>query len=366
MGGDTMPPARERETMTRTTWGWTCAALVLAGCAAGEAPVATALATRLAGCEDFLCGTNSPAIAGRRFYELNLDGQWNSELVALDRSTGIHDGRNRLLELEVRGDAVHGKLNGTPLLDKELVGTTLPLFVKNDRYDLIITDVSRTPYWIESQPRTVPIFKIVYVPHGDDLTKAVALCSDPVADDAAGITGWAVIFNGDRYDATSKTVTETGLSSRWFNIGCAGSPTAKMHFLGHTLAARDASHSTAPAERQAVLKMLAADYCGSGDGFTVPGVRIRTLWNQPWQTQLPFHEDGWDHFQREASWTADGAVCLDTPRLRHWPDAAGPDTWPQVVAECNRVGRAPPPPCKGPYPELLPIESGYLMSAGLL
>jgi hypothetical protein len=58
-----------------------------------------------------------------------------------------------------------------------------------------------------------------------------------------------------------------------------------------------------------MLKMLSADYCGTGKNFTVAGVKLDWKDDKQWMaldTQFALVE---------ARWTAAGAACLNTPRI---------------------------------------------------
>jgi hypothetical protein len=174
---------------------------------------------------------------------------------------------------------------------------------------------------------------------------ALPVCAQPNNDDILTMDRYhALVFEGERIDAARKTVGAT-LDARWFNIGCAGSTLAKLHLTGHTQAAESDGFSTTIRERQTMLKMLSADYCGSGRAFTVGGQPLHWVDDHGTMTVGLFGN------YTEADWTANGASCLDTPRvvanptatsLAHFPDAA------TVAAEIYDACRgAPPPPCTG-------------------
>ena len=116
----------------------------------------------------------------------------------------------------------------------------------------------------------------------------------------------------DRYDARTKTVRETGGDDTWFNIACAGTAIAKLHLLRHTWAAdRDGAHPTTVDQRQALLKLLAADYCGTGKAFTVEGQPLAYSFDQRWARAVDWNGAA----SVDAVWDANHAVCLRTPRL---------------------------------------------------
>ena len=121
------------------------------------------------------------------------------------------------------------------------------------------------------------------------------------------IKGMAVIFRGDRYDEKAKTVNETGGTDTWFNIACAGTTVAKMHLLRHTWAGnRDGRRPTSENQRQAVLKMLVADYCGNGKPFTVDGHPLVYAYNKAWEPSVDFTTAA----SLDAVWNASHAVSF--------------------------------------------------------
>jgi hypothetical protein len=150
----------------------------------------------------------------------------------------------------------------------------------------------------------------------------------------------AVVFEGDRIDANLKTVAPM-IESAWFNIGCAGHAIAKLALTGHTEAARADGYQTDPEERQAMLKMLTGDYCGTGNAFTASGERLYWRDDRGWMSFL-----GGVHPVVEARWTSVGAACLGAPRLdvnaplSGWPATLGMPAIKQILAACSTL-----PPC---------------------
>ncbi|MGH9885393.1 MAG: ADYC domain-containing protein, partial [bacterium] len=137
----------------------------------------------------------------------------------------------------------------------------------------------------------------------------------------------AVVFEGDRINATTRTVQPTA-EDRWFNIGCARHTLSKMRLSRNTL------HTTTGGwqQVQATLKMLSADYCGTGKPFTVAGTPIVWQQNPPGMTYrfTPAHGS------LEARWNENGAMCLDTPRLELHPDPGFPDIRRSIASACAR------------------------------
>jgi hypothetical protein len=147
----------------------------------------------------------------------------------------------------------------------------------------------------------------------------------------------AFIFDSDFYDLTSKTVTEKPPTPDrgWFNLACAGTAMAKMHLLRHTGAsASPLVPRTRLSDRQAMLKMLTADYCGTGLSFTENGTRLRYMDAKGLYTPTPGINLGglFDVSAVEGIWNEGGAICLNTPRLR-----------PRGLVESSCA--TPPPEC---------------------
>jgi hypothetical protein len=162
---------------------------------------------------------------------------------------------------------------------------------------------------------------------------------------------YAIAFAGDHYDALHKTVEDTALGTTLFNLACAGTAPAKMHLMRHTNAGADVMdalgvlhrgvYPTIPQQRQAMLKMFTADYCGTGHAFTVDGQPLRYGDAKHWYPETPTPGVLASPAIRsiEAEWTPDGVACLDMPRLFPIVDLH------KVHCECPDK---PLPPCRGP------------------
>jgi hypothetical protein len=150
------------------------------------------------------------------------------------------------------------------------------------------------------------------------------VCGNPAGgptskEDTLGMTAQtAVVFEGDRIDTVSKSVSPT-IEPAWFNIGCAGHAIAKLALTGHTEAAKSDGFVTSTLDRQTMLKMLVGDYCGHGEAFTAPGERLYWRDDRHWMDYL-----GPVRPEVDARWTPSGAECLGKPRL----DVNPPVTWP--------------------------------------
>jgi hypothetical protein len=249
------------------------------------------------------------------------------------------------LHLIIQGDRIAGrrKAPGEPypgtgeLYAGSLQGAVLRVSVGlAEPQDVVIDRIG----WVETARgvprRLVPTYRFVHGPRGSRRQDMRPVCKDPLADGDiwTGVSSLdAVVFGGDRYDIDTKRVIATGAAAgAWFSIACAGSAAAKLHLLRHTESSTDARFRTTPGERQAALKMLTADYCGTGRTFTRNGEPLLFMTRRAERFSLP-------QPRIEAIWSADGAVCLDEPRR----EAEEPHIRDEIEAECAAAGRALPP-----------------------
>lgn len=151
------------------------------------------------------------------------------------------------------------------------------------------------------------------------------LCPFTKSDD--GLSGdWVVFWKGDRYNPDSGEFFAHGDDvGDWFNMSCSGSADIKMLRAG---IGEPVNPASTPAKRQAVLNSLMAKYCRTEERYTTLGHSL--YWDgTPSKLTGPLSTP-------EAIWNADGAVCLDTPRLNA-------DTDPTNDLEDGTMDCAPPP-----------------------
>jgi hypothetical protein len=201
--------------------------------------------------------------------------------------------------------------------------------VDNEDYELYIDEVAAIPFWVGGG--AVTSYKITVRVEGSSSERG-PLCkgeSGEFGEEWAGQQHSALIFRGDRYNPLTKLITI--VTDTWVNVACAGTATAKLHLLRHTTASSDAAHTTTWRERQAMLRMLTADYCGKGFPYTEDGTELHYA-----ATAHAYNPDAIDlavpeqRDRLEAIWSHTGAVCLDKPRLVLRSD---------VEKDCD------PPPC---------------------
>ncbi|MDQ3370675.1 MAG: ADYC domain-containing protein [Myxococcota bacterium] len=320
--------------------------LVLAGCALEDAPEPTTSAVeQQLRCGDWMCGSNSPEIENLGIAELNIRGLPNANgfrLLQLDKNGITY--RTYVTGGELRATSLDG---ASQLGGDQLTGATLR--VKHDaselKYDIRIANVSKTLYWARlngatHSTRTYRLEWSLSTQVGEKQWKNI--CSEAgTADPLVMDPFHAVLFEGDRIVASDKVVGS--VDSDWFNIGCAGHALAKLHLTAHTEGARARGFATSLVERTTMLKMLTADYCGTGRPFTVAGVDLTWKDHRGWMVFDPALAPV------EARWTAAGAACLNKPRLVANPTQLGTDQFGSsaqleaaITKECPN-GR--PPTC---------------------
>lgn len=300
-------------------------------------------------CENILCG-NSPEVPYMGFHDLSLSGQLNALGISIEAIGGRAQIRKgtATYDLAVAGGRLSGMAGSVPVLEGQaLVGADLVLLQDGAPLYAIHIDSVREGIPFPFQPGTFDAYRFTRHPVGKPPVPDQHLCNGPMLyppkkdhyEVFLGMEiGETLVFERDRIDAATLTMS-AGPDPDWFNFGCAGHTLAKLHLTGHTCAAQGVScgKQAAWVMRQAALKLLAADYCGTGETFTVPGTPL--VWTSA-AIHYAQHPLG-----LEARWTEAGAACLGTPRLDVYPDPDGqfPDgVWAAVEDRCPQ-GSIPPP-----------------------
>jgi hypothetical protein len=258
-------------------------------------------------CPRWQCGYNTSEVNGKSLQELSLQGQPNADGVRL---IGFLPPAGLLLnwQLGVDGDelvARGGLLGNSTLRGAQLIGGTLLVQLDNQlTVPVVIAGYEQVPSWA-SNGRPVSAYALVYADLQQPLLQR-SVCKGTLLDP---LEAAVVILAGERYDDASKTVLadQTG----WITLACAGSAAAKLALLGYGPNARfiDNSSPASVAQRQATLKMITADYCGTGHAYTEDGTAL--AWENQSGTVTPTQVPG----AMEAIWTDQGARCLDVPRV---------------------------------------------------
>lgn len=279
-------------------------------------------------------------------------------------------------------------VTGADLQNAELMLADFSQAVVRD-YTLKIEKVESDPFWTRctsgdcpAQDHAVPVYNFTVTNNSDQCP--VVLCS-PELEPGPGTSspgipsmiGRAVIFRGDFYDDDPLTRGPGDYDVRGpvageddlFNIACVGSVISKLHFLRHTSAAvasfegmtsaQTKAMTTSIPQRQAMMRLLTADYCGIGHPFTRNGVPINLKLNSTYQPT--FLSSGTS--SREALWTGNGASCVSTPRLTKSLSAAAAQKFrDDINSTCTGHGRPAPPSCPDISPGSEFVSGDYAMS----
>jgi ADYC domain-containing protein len=272
------------------------------------------------GCPTWGCGTNSPIVGdGLLFDELDPTGASANRGGIRVVKAKTWDGVAISLRVQRHSLIGYPLAGGWPYTGEQLNGTIIRLHhdISGD-YELLIEKVhlQSLTFWAGAA-EAVPAYTIKTRKLGEVLFKEFACKVDPITADPhwSGIEHAAIMFQGDRYDPDRKTVYETSSADPVFNLACAATAPAKMHLMRHTragsyLASGTMAYDTTIKERTAMLKMFTADYCGTGQSFTVDGQPLSYDDSNHW-----YREATTIYASQEALWSSEGAICLDTPRL---------------------------------------------------
>jgi hypothetical protein len=306
-------------------------------------------------CPDQACGENSPVIDTLGFHELNLMGIVNKEGFWIAPGKGRSQIVKGLASYDlnvVNGFITGSRNNVTMLSGTALKGATIKVQRVGATFTLRIADV-RTMHFFLPPLDVVEAYRLEWAREGDDyfvnVCGGVPLLIDeglggggdhgevpPGYADLMNMTIWeAVVFEGDRIDTTTNTMSKvaTVANEKWFNIGCATSTPAKLLLTHHTIHSQAAPLSRAWEQRQAMLRLYVGDYCGKGDKFTV--ARQKLVWKSLTVNYL------YPAWKLEARWTEAGAVCLTNPRMLYPSTPLGSVSFPDIYAALNAANCHP-------------------------
>jgi ADYC domain len=281
-------------------------------------------------CPAFAC-SNSDELIHYNIHELNLKGLANTKGASLATSLGhaqIYTAAGVGYDLQVKSGKITGTRHGLVMIaGQQLVGTKMVVTTPTEMFDIHITAVREAVYPIGSAS-PLELYVMEWTMHGGTFGKNVCNGAGETLDRFDWMSmhpDETLVFEGTRFDPDTMTDRQT-FDADWFNFGCAG----------HTLAKMRLTRNTAPdnldwRSRQATLKLLVADYCGTGTPFTVAGVPLR------WKGGLMYYFT--PPTAVEARWTEAGATCLGTPRLLQLdpPSEYFPDLLGSILAECPSI-----------------------------
>lgn len=256
---------------------------------------------------------NAATINGADLSDIHLDG---SSLSGVKLRVGS-SAQNRPFRLDIEpgtdrfvGVALGDEVDGYEFSGAQAVGAKIALEMPGAVFiDLEITDYAAgVPSWAD---RGAPItaYRARYL-GPQQVYQPLCPSTDPDNQ-------WFTLIPGEVY------TPEVTPSPRSVTIACVGEAAAKMKLMDfHPQGRRGASVG----ERQATLRMITADYCGTGESFTLTGTPVA------WRDNLSRIKPPSGEEVLEALWDEDGAICLDTPR---------------VAARATVEAACPIPSCKG-------------------
>lgn len=339
-------------------FGWVAAAvsLVVLGACVISDPVGQEALTQATvptppggPCPEEVCGSNSPVIDSLGFHELSLFGVPNLEGFSIWAPKGLAQiiQGSQSYDLHV----VKGVITGTRTGLVTLAGTALRdawILIQRgtSQYALVIRDArlmtffappfdrleAYTLEWLgSSQERSLPLCDNIA-----GLIEVISKDPEQGREELLGMTVLeSIVFEGDRIDSKLKTMSKIA-DDKWFNVGCAGETLAKLHLTRNTIHSQVPGMFRAWEQRQATMKMYVADYCNTGESFTVQGQKL------VWQGGgLSYLHPPW---LLEARWTEAGAQCLYAPRMLFPTTSFGATQFPDIMTEIAAV--CSPPRCK--------------------
>lgn len=240
-----------------------------------------------------LNGGNSANINGASMANIHLREPFGDGMVLGPLSSGLN--MNLRLGVDPLTDSFIGLAGDDVVLSgADMVGAKVAVFLPNDEYIwLTISDIdSQVASWSD-QGGMITAYKATYFDRGVE---------QPLCPSTDLENQWFTLIPDERY---SSGTNEVEAAPGTVTIACVGEAAAKMKLLDfHPHGNRQAS----PEERQATLRMVTADYCGTGHSFTVNGTPVA------WRDAAGHVQPAVAEHVMEALWDADGAVCLGTPR----------------------------------------------------
>lgn len=344
-------------------------ALALAACGLDGETTESAQPSMVAHCPIIHCGDNAPSGGdGLIFDELNLYGWPNHAGVRLADATFTQTGHDAFVYIWQDILYAYDWDTATWYSGPYLVNN-LEIHLRHDGnnvdFDLLVTGYDGDHVQFRAGVgEIVPVYEFTVRTRGPSAEKFYACNRTPVVTDplwSSSHTHYALVYGGDKYDPSSKTVMSDDPLDGWAFIACNGSAGTKMHLHRHTLAgayndANDEQYMTSLPERTALLKAITADYCGTG-------AHQFTKWGQPLAFKTAhdpsiFSPPYTSVASVEAVWSSTGAVCLDKPRREMFgitKDYVETKCTPRTFPSCATMmpwtafghvitGNPPPPP----------------------
>jgi hypothetical protein len=265
------------------------------------------------------CQFNSAHVGGSPVSHLDLSGEPNEFGVAVRH---LRDPDGDLYDLGVADEefAAYHKDELVAVGD-DLIGWSIVLEVNRVEQRIQITGRELLPSWAKNRP---PISIYALEVPGADSVQNICLNQAP---GVAALT----LLHGETYDPERKQIAEVG--PQWLTLACVGEAMYKVKRMDYGPNGRQGPNGglTTPAQRTAALKMVTADYCGTGKSFTEDNTQL--LFNNNTRTvQLG---DMRQLVHLEAYWDEHGARCITKPRLAPLDKVLGACSLPKCESYHN-------------------------------
>jgi hypothetical protein len=250
------------------------------------------------------CTLNSPRVNDFLVPEINLDGEANEAGLHL---IGFVDANDQQFALDVSGAELRAETATGQLVAAGggLVGWRIRLENADaETLDIHIRGFSNSAVTsMANHAMKLSGYAMAYQdPDGSE--RFFNVCPDVKynPDDIA-----VTVLGGETYDSGAKTVNEA--TSRWFTLACRGEAAYKLKALGYGPNFTGGTIPSTVAERQATLKMITADYCGTGHSHTEQDTPIQ--WSDTRGSVTVGPTPG---SQLEAYWDSTQALCVSAMR----------------------------------------------------
>lgn len=241
------------------------------------------------------CALNAAQVSGNPISYLDLTGAPNEQGIAISH---VEDPEGEVYDFGVYEEEFAAFHEGVLVASGEkMIGWQIVLDFDGKMKPIRINARTTLESWAE---KGAPIS--VYALADED---EVNVCPGHKLTDAT-----LTIIQGETYDAQAAVIAEQG--PQWITLACVDEAVFKVKRFGYGPNGDQGpgGKPASPEQRTAAIKMVIADYCGTGQSFTAPQTKV--MWNNATGSVST-----WDRKQLvmpEAVWTAKGAVCIGRPR----------------------------------------------------
>ncbi|HLL20772.1 MAG TPA: ADYC domain-containing protein [Kofleriaceae bacterium] len=296
--------------------------VIMNGCASEPGREVAVESAARSGCSIALCGSNA-RLGRHAFHELHRRGELNDQNLKIVAAV-LH---GKVVKVDVDRDRLLVRRGDDTLSGRDLVGLVISIDWVDpnpqsdhplEHYVLVLEDYVELDFLTAPGDRTVPAYYFRFQQAGDD---PKPLCGNTWSPSTPQeVSGLAFFFERDRYSNSFVSIEETPAGDPWFNVACTQTAQGKLHLLRHTAAGNDGPHVTTLPEREALLKLIAADYAGTGRQFTVTGTPLEYTFAKHWAEPQGWNPTPIDttvalpRVEYEAIWVPGGVFCMNTAR----------------------------------------------------